>query len=137
MNFKTAAKIIFFIYPTLRCIGGLLTLFLQQLFTSYKMATLYFHKLWFQHLAIIKPFLINHIAIQVIVKDLHRIIFLVIEDEGFSIGRWVAMKILTDYCCQSFSSFSSPVGLAITSCFTHHFASGCTTGCSEKRSSIT
>jgi len=39
-------------------------------------------------------------------KDLHRIIFLVIEDEGFSIGRWVAMKILTDYCCQSFSSFS-------------------------------
>lgn len=56
------------------------------------MTTLYFHKLWFQHLAIIKPFLINHIAIQVIVKDLHRIIFLVIEDEGFSVGRRVAMK---------------------------------------------
>ena len=53
------------------------------MFTSYKMTTLYFHKLWFQHLAIIKPFLINHIAIQVIVKDLHRIIFLVI-DERFS-----------------------------------------------------
>ena len=39
-------------------------------------------------------------------KDLHRIIFLVIEDEGFSVGRRVAMKILTDYRCQSFSSFS-------------------------------
>ena len=25
MNLKTAAKIIFFIYPTLRCIGGLLS----------------------------------------------------------------------------------------------------------------
>ena len=31
MNFKTAAKIIFFIYPTLRCIGGLLVVLQHRL----------------------------------------------------------------------------------------------------------
>ena len=77
-----------------------------HLLPGHMMAGLGIHKLGLQHLAIVKPFLIYHITVQVIVKNLHRIIFLVIEDEGFIIRQWVVMKMITNDRCQALPSLS-------------------------------